>query len=133
MPLLALRFKYDGSTKTRQPIVLQHAIPKQPMRLVHYAVTLDTVDTDVSTFLVQVPFLNGFDCNSNFDANDCIPVFIFPGDAFYASIMDVEFNISRSIDEVINWKVYDQDGDLYEPGDDFEITLLFTYRRSDLI
>lgn len=132
MPLLALRFKFDSATKTRYPIELQHAIPKQPLRLVHYSLHLAAVDANLKTLLFQVPFLNNFDVNSNFDANDSTPVFNDPGYEHSSNIMDVEFNPSRSIDEVMDWKVYDQDGDPYE-SQDFECVLLFSYRRSDLI
>lgn len=131
MPLLVLNLKYDSLTKIRTPIELQHAIPKQPIRLVHYAIST-TSPVDEPTLLVQLPFLNNFDINSNFDASDSIPLFIDPEFTIAAGIMDLEFNPARSIDETMEWKVYKSDGTLYE-SQDFQITLLFTYRRSDLM
>ena len=130
MPLLALRFVYKNNI--REPIELQHGTPKQPLRLVHYTVKLNAVDNNLSCIQIQVPWLNNFDVNSNMSPGDSIPVPVDPELEFTKGPIDVEFNISKSIDEVFDWKAYDQDGVLYE-SQDFEVLLHFNYRRADLM
>ena len=130
MPLLSLYLKYNNSERSK--VVLSGAIPKQPLRLVHYNIALAAADNNVDTLLVQLPFLNNFDVNSNFDVNDSIPIFNNPDSRQTSSIMDLEFNPARNIDEVMDWKVYKDDGTQYT-SQNYTITLLFSYRRSDLI
>lgn len=130
MPLLSLYLKYDGDEN--QKIILNGAIPKQPLRLVHYNIALSTEDQNLDLLLVQLPFLNNFDINSNFEANDAIPIFNNPNSRQTSSMMDIEFNPAKNIDEIIKWRVFKEDGSEYN-SQIYTITLLFNYRRSDLI
>lgn len=130
MPLLSMRLVFDGTS--RQKVVLAGAIPKQPLILKHASVYFAGADASINSLLVQLPFLNMYDINSNCAISDAIPIPVDPNSDVAHAYLDLEFNPARSIDESFDWKVYDQEGELYE-DQNFDIVLLWTYRRPEII
>ena len=83
MPLLALNLIYNKTTGEREKIELNGSIPKHPLRLVHYNIAFTSDDgttsetqSSIDYLLVQLPFLNSYDINSNFTIEDAIPIFL---------------------------------------------------------
>jgi len=133
MPLLSLQLKYSTSTASKAQVVLTGAIPKQPIKLVGYQIKLSSVDATVDTLYVTLPFLNSYDVNSNFIISNAIPLFHDTTLASSHTRTEIEFNPARNIDEsMTEWNVYDEDGNIYV-GKSYTITLLFNYRRAELI
>ena len=139
MPLLALNLIYNKTTGEREKVELNGSIPKQPLRLVHYnfAFTNDdgtagSTESSIDYLLVQLPFLNSYDINSNFAIEDAIPLFTDRSVYGAQRQYDLEFNPAKNVDEVIDWKIYKPDGTPYTDKR-VNITLLFVYRRSELI
>ena len=134
MPILCLQLKQDASG-IKEAVQLSGSVPKQPLTLVHYSINLASQDTSADAFFVQLPFLNNFDVNSNFDVTHSIPLFMKPSDSqgTHDVQCNYEFNPARNIDEVFsNWYVYDESGNIYT-NKAFTITLVFNYRRAELV
>ena len=139
MPLLALNLVYNKSTGEREKVELNGSIPKQPLRLVHYNVAFTNDDgsagsteASIDYLLVKLPFLNSYDINSNFAIEDAIPLFVDRSAYGAQSQYDLEFNPAKNVDEVIDWNIYKPDGTPYTDKR-VNVTLLFVYRRSELI
>ena len=139
MPLLALNLVYNKSTGEREKVELNGSIPKQPLRLVHYNIAFTNDDgsagsteASIDYLLIKLPFLNSYDINSNFAIEDAIPLFIDRNAYGAQSLYDLEFNPAKNVDEVIDWNIYKPDGTPYTDKR-VNVTLLFVYRRSELI
>ncbi len=133
MPLLSIQLVYNNTTNVRSPVVLTGSLPKQPISLRHYQVKLASQDGTVDGLYVSLPFLNNYDVNTNFTVSNAIPLFHEPSKASSHTFCDLEFNPARNIDEVFSdWQVYDEDGEIYTTKS-YVITLLFNYRRPELI
>ena len=139
MPLLALNLVYNKSTGEREKVELNGSIPKQPLRLVHYNIAFTNDDgsagsteASIDYLLITLPFLNSYDINSNFAIEDAIPLFVDRSAYGAQSQYDLEFNPAKNVDEVIDWNIYKPDGTPYTDKR-VNVTLLFVYRRSELI
>ena len=139
MPLLALNLVYNKSTGEREKVELNGSIPKQPLRLVHYNIAFTNDDgsagsteANIDYLLIKLPFLNSYDINSNFAIEDAIPLFVDRSAYGAQSQYDLEFNPAKNVDEVIDWNIYKPDGTPYTDKR-VNVTLLFVYRRSELI
>ena len=139
MPLLALNLVYNKSTGEREKVELNGSIPKQPLRLVHYNIAFTNDDgsagsteASIDYLLIKLPFLNSYDINSNFAIEDAIPLFVDRSAYGAQSQYDLEFNPAKNVDEVIDWNIYKPDGTPYTDKR-VNVTLLFVYRRSELI
>ena len=134
MPLLVLQLIYD-STAGKSDILLNGGIPKQPLELVHYGIKLDSGDANLDFLHVKLPFLNSYDVNTNFPISNAFPIFHNSTRVQSDTECSYEFNPSMNINESISnqdWNVYDESGDPYETKN-YTITLVFNYRRSELM
>ena len=159
MPLLQLQLKKTnvGGVITNTPINLPGGVVKQPLVLKYFSVnTYNVVDNvigvsieldlaiNTSCLLVDLPFLNNYDVNSNSPITNSI---FIPtnyntqensGITQHSGPMDILFNPAKNIDSIIsNWEIYTQHGLKLDEtiSDDTAVivTLMFEYRRPDLI
>ncbi len=154
MPVLQLILERQT---LKNKLVLPGGISKQPLILKHYIITLaNTFLTSVITapgfeplpigsVLVQLPFLNTYDVNTNCVVQNAIllPIgYNAPSTRinglnteYYhqvSGMMDILFNPARNVlSEFDNFEVYDYAGNVITSP--YSITLMFEYRRPDLI
>jgi hypothetical protein len=134
MPLLVLQLIYD-STAGKSDILLNGGIPKQPIELVHYGIKLESGDANLDYLHVKLPFLNSYDVNTNFPISNAFPIFHDATRIQTDTECSYEFNPSMNINESISgqdWNVYDETGAEYTTKN-YTITLVFNYRRSELM
>jgi hypothetical protein len=136
MPLLVLQLIYD-TTAGKSDILLNGGIPKQPLELVHYGIKLASADANLDYLHVKLPFLNSYDVNSNFSVSNAFPIFHVSSSTVFSSNeqCSYEFNPSMNINESISgqdWEIYSEDGTPYQTKN-YTVTLVFNYRRSELI
>jgi len=134
MPLLVLKLIYD-STAGRSDILLNGGIPKQPLELVHYGIKLDSTDSNLDFLHVKLPFLNSYDINTNYPISNAFPIFHVSSRLQSDTECSYTFNPSMNINEAISgqdWNVFDEDGVEYTTKN-YTITLVFNYRRSELM
>lgn len=134
MPLLVLQLIYD-STAGKSNILLNGAVPKQPIELVHYGIKLSSGDANLDFLHVKLPFLNNFDVNTNFPVSNAFPLFHDATRIQTDTECSYQFNPSQNINESISsqdWEVYAEDGSVYTTKD-YTITLVFNYRRQELV
>ena len=135
MPILVLQLEYDKTSNVKSNIVINGSIPKQPLELVHYCIKLSGGDTSLDYLPVKLPFLNDFDVNTNFSVSNAFPIFNDSTRVQYDTECSYLFNPSQNINQNISsqdWEVYAEDGTVYE-NKDYTITLVFNYRRQDLV
>jgi len=135
MPLLVLQLAYNSTTNVKDNIVLNGSVPKQPLELVHYGIKLSGGDTNLDYLHVKLPFLNNFDVNTNFSVSNAFPIFNNSSSLQTDKRCSYLFNPSQNIQESISaqdWEVYAEDGSVYTTKD-YTITLVFCYRRQELV
>ena len=91
-----------------------------------------STEASIDYLLIKLPFLNSYDINSNFAIEDAIPLFVDRSAYGAQSQYDLELNPAKNVDEVIDWNIYKPDGTPYTDKR-VNVTLLFVYRRSELI
>ena len=134
MPLLVLQLVYASATG-KSNIVLNGSVPKQPLELVHYGIKLASGDANLDYLHVKLPFLNNFDVNTNFEVSNAFPLFHNSTRVQSDRKCSYLFNPSQNIQESISsqdWEVYAEDGSVYTTKD-YTITLVFNYRRQELV
>ena len=134
MPLLVLQLAYASATG-KANIVLNGSVPKQPLELVHYGIKLSAADGNVDYLHVKLPFLNNFDVNTNFEVSNAFPIFHSSSSIQSNTKCSYLFNPSQNIQESISaqdYEVYAEDGSVYTTRD-YTITLVFCYRRQELV
>jgi len=155
MPLLQLQLKKTKTANviSNTPISLPGGVVKQPMVLKYFSVntydltgapTVMNIALNHSCLLVDLPFLNNYDVNSNAPVTNAvfIPTNLNTDlnnfDTQYSGPMDILFNPAKNIDSVIsNWDIYSQTGSKIDGEISNNVmiivTLMFEYRRPDLI
>jgi hypothetical protein len=157
MPLLQISLIKSNvaGVITKYPVELIGGISKQPIVLKYYQIVLESTEGDQferGTFYAQLPFLNSFDINSNSVILNSICLPLGYSDPVHygtkyaverSSQMDILFNPSKNINSVFSdWEVYDASGQIINPSlpdpatgksNSFRVTLMFEYRRPELI
>jgi hypothetical protein len=141
MPLLRLKCAF-GTTGQAQINLKIGSIPAQPLILRESIVMTDAVDTTADYFVVELPFLNDFDINTNGEVTG-IPIYIGSASAqggttaHRRNTHDITFMPSKDIPQDFVVKAY-EDGSAGEgalvayTAADLTIELLFEYRRPAL-
>ena len=136
MPILVLQLSYNSTTNVKDTIVINGSIPKQPLELVHYGIKLSpTGDANLDYLHIKLPFLNDFDVNTNYTISNAFPIFHDSTRIQSDTECSYLFNPSQNIQQNISsqdWEVYAEDGSVYVTKD-YTITLVFNYRRQDLV
>lgn len=134
MPILVLQLSYASATG-KDNIVINGSIPKQPLELVHYGIKLASGDANLDYLHIKLPFLNDFDVNTNYTVSNAFPIFHNAERLQSDTECSYLFNPSQNIQQNISsqdWEVYAEDGSVYTTKD-YTITLVFNYRRQDLV
>ena len=156
MPVLQLLLERLTQNGPKNKLVLPGGISKQPLILKHYIITLANIyltsavaapgfePLPIGTLLIQLPFLNTYDVNTNCVVQNAIVLPIGYDSTtringlnteYYnqvSGMMDILFNPARNVlSEFDNFEVYDYSGDVITSP--YSITLMFEYRRPDLI
>lgn len=153
MPILSLIL--DTYLNTNKIIELNHAIPKQDIKLVAYKYkSLGTIGDGVSgTFykdngwesqatdaedkdiiFVDLPFLRQFDVNGNHPQDGkgllTIPLDKTESSQYYDLPAPQDFHISTSIPQSFRFEIYNQFGEVYDRK--LSLVLIFEYSSRDL-
>jgi len=157
MPLLQLLLEKVSSNGAKNKVLLPGGIAKQPLTLKYYIITLANAyptsaitasgfePLPIGTMLIQLPFLNTYDVNTNCVIQNAIilpvgydaPTTRVDGTntIFYRQVSgmtDILFNPARNIvSEFDNFEVFDYNGAIINVP--YSITLMFEYRRPDQI
>lgn len=134
MPILALILEYT-TANGKVDINLNGSIPKQPLELVHYQIQLPSAQSALDRMHIKLPFLNDFDVNTNYSQSNAFPIFNRNTQQNTNRQCCFLFNPSQNIQQSISsndWEVYGDDGTVYTSSD-YTITLVFNYRRQELV
>jgi len=147
MPILVIELKYNEEDNQYNTVELFGGIPKQPIELTEYNIRLAAGDDFLNALYVTLPFLNGYDVNSSFEIKNAIPLFMEKYENTnlnlfhylnYSRQCSYEFNLGQNIPQNFNnWRAYyvdpiDNKVKLYTTQD-YTITLIFNYRRPELL
>jgi hypothetical protein len=155
MPILVLQLEYNNLTKEYKTVEIYGTIPRQPIELTEYNIKFSEDGTLVKCLYVSLPFLNSYDVNTNYPVKNAFPLFLEnyykydeQDNAEYISYINYsrqcsyEFNLGNNVPQSFNnWRVYynkdefttlEKQGELFQECS-YKITLIFNYRRPELI
>ena len=128
MPLLRLRLTFTNGVA--QCNLKVGSIPAQPLTLKESIVNLSGADTSVEYLVVELPFLQSFDINTNSEV-DGIPIYT-AASTLHRNVHDIRFMPSSDIPQEFEAKCYQDNETSVYTTRSAVIDLLFEYNRAGL-